>query len=85
MVFNFFFLILFNPFRIGKIEKPNFSDAINSSDINNWTTTWVKSINLHSNKKAIEYSLKNVPVKTISPLTFFEILLLKIGLVLSLT
>ena len=44
-------------------------------NINNLRTTSAKSINLHTIRKAIEYTLKNVLVWTIFTLTIFKILL----------
>ena len=52
-------------------------------NINNFKTTSAKSINLHTIRKLIEYSLKNVRVKAIFTLTAFEILLSKGRWVLS--
>ena len=44
-------------------------------NINNLRTTSTKSVNLHTIRKLIEYSLKNVLVKSMFTLTAFEILL----------
>ena len=51
--------------------------------INNLRTARTKSINLHTIRKLIEYSLKNVPVKAMFTLTVFELLLSEGGSVLS--
>ena len=53
-------------------EAPIIRQTLN---INNWRTTSAKSINLHTIRKAIEYTLKNVLVWTIFTLTIFKILL----------
>ena len=85
MVLNIF-LILFDPFSTGKIEKLDFWDSSNSItlNINNYRTTSEKSINLDVIRKLIEYSLKMFFfVKAIFTLTVFEILLFKGRLVLS--
>ena len=44
-------------------------------NINNLRTKSAKSINLHTIRKLVEYSLKNVFVKAMFTLTVFEILL----------
>ena len=62
----------FNPFITGKIEKLDFWDA--NKNINPRTTR-AKSINLHTIRKLIEYSLKNVLVKAIFTPSVFEILM----------
>ena len=43
--------------------------------INNFRIKSAKSINVHTIRKLVEYSLKNVPAKTMFTLTIFEILL----------
>ena len=43
--------------------------------INNLRATSAKTITLHTIRKLIEHSLKNVPVKAIFTLTIFEILM----------
>ena len=62
----------FNPFITGKIEKLDFWDA--NKNINPRTTR-AKSINLHTIRKLIEYSLKNVLVKAMFTPSVFEILM----------
>ena len=62
----------FNAFITGKIEKLDFWDA--NKNINPRTTR-AKSINLHTIRKLIEYSLKNVLVKAIFTPSVFEILM----------
>ena len=52
-------------------------------NINNLRTTSGKSINLHSIRKLLQYSLKNDRVKTIFNFTTFEILLFEGRLALS--
>ena len=46
-------------------------------NINNLRTTSAKSISLHTIRKLIEYSFKNVTVKAMFSLTDFKILLFK--------
>ena len=53
-------------------EMPMITQTLN---INNLRITSVKSIKMHTIKKLIEYSLKNVIVKAMFTLTVFEILL----------
>ena len=67
----------FNPFITGKIEKLDFEMPIiqQTLNINNSRTTRAKSINLHTIRKLIEYSLKNRPIKAIFTPTVFEILM----------
>ena len=49
-----------NPFSIGKMEKLDFWDANNSTNINNLRTTNAKPINLRTIRKLIKYSLKTL-------------------------
>ena len=44
-------------------------------NINNLRATSAKSINLHTIRKLVKYSLKNVPANVMFTLTAFEILL----------
>ena len=56
---------LVNPFSTGKMEISIFEMPINppTLNINNFRTTSAKSINLHTIRKLVEYSLKNVVCK----------------------
>ena len=65
MIFNLFFFILFNPFSAGKIERSHFDMQIipQTININNLRATNAKSINLHTIRKLIEDSLKNLICK----------------------
>ena len=52
-------------------------------NINNLRTTSAKSINLHTIRKLVEYSLNNVAAKAMFTLTAFGILLSEVRSVLS--
>ena len=69
-----FFLILSVPekLKILIFEMPIITQTLN---INNLRTTSAKSINLHTIRKLVEYSLKNVAAKAMFTLSVFEILL----------
>ena len=62
-------------------EMPIIPQTLN---INNSTTTRTKSINPHTIRKLIEYSLKKVPIKAMFSPTIFEILMSEGRSVLSL-
>ena len=53
-------------------EMPIITQTLN---INNLRTTSAKSINLHTIRKLVEYSLKNVAAKAIFTISVFGILL----------
>ena len=55
-------------------EMPTIVETLN---INNLRTTSAKSINMHTIRKLIEYSFKNVTVKAMFSLTVSKILLFK--------
>ena len=79
LLFFLIYRIAINPFSTGKLKNSIFEIPIipTSLNINNWTTTSAKSINLHIIRKLIEYFLKNICVKTMFTLPVFEILLFK--------
>ena len=58
--------------KISIFEMPIITQTLN---INNLRATSAKSMNLHTIRKLVKYSFKNVPAKAIFPLTVFEILL----------
>ena len=66
-----------NPFSTGKLKNLIFEMPIipQNLNINNLRTTKAKSINLHTIRKLIKYSFKNVLQKATFTLTGFEILL----------
>ena len=58
-----------------KISIFEMSIIAQTLNINNSRTTSGKSINLHTNRKLVEYSLKHVAAKAMFTLSVFEILL----------
>ena len=76
--------MMFNPFNTGKIEKIfEMSIIPQTLNISNLRTTSAKSINLHTIRKLIKYSLEKVLVKTMFTLNVFQILLFERRFVLS--
>ena len=84
MVFKFFWfcVTLSVPQKIKNsiFEMPVILQTLN---INNLRTTSAKSINLHTIRKLIEYSLKKPTAKAMFTLTSFEILLSEVRSLLS--
>ena len=68
----FLTLSLLEKLKISIFEMPIITQTLN---INNLRTTSGKSINLHTIRKLVEYSLKNVAAKAMFTLSVFEILL----------
>ena len=82
LYFFWFCLTLSVPekFKNWIFEMPIIPPTLN---INNLRTTSVMSTNLHTIRKLIKYSLKNIPAKAAFTLTVFEILLFEGRTVLS--